>query len=145
MSQSILGNGWRQEGSKSLLQDNETMMEYLSKVIVAGGRDFKDYDLLRGKLDYYLQNLPDIEIVSGGARGADSFGERYAEENAYPLKIFPADWDNLGKRAGFVRNSEMAEYADYLIAFWDGKSRGTKHMIDIAKRVGLKVKVVIYA
>lgn len=117
----------------------------MSRVIVAGGRDFNNYQLLRDKLDYYLQNLPDIEIVSGGAKGADALGERYAEENAYPLKIFPADWDNLGKRAGFVRNSEMAEHADYLIAFWDGKSRGTKHMINIAKRVGLKVKVVIYA
>lgn len=119
-------------------------MRYLSRVIVAGGRDFNDYGLLKDKLDYYLQNLPDIEIVSGGAKGADALGERYAKESGYPLKVFPAAWDSLGKRAGLVRNEEMARYANYLVAFWDASSRGTKHMIDVAKRSGLKVKVVKY-
>lgn len=119
-------------------------MEYISKVIVAGGRDFNDYKLLLEKLDYYLERLPDIQIVSGMARGADALGARYAKERGYPLKEFPADWDNLGKRAGYVRNQQMSEYSTHLVAFWDGKSRGTKHMIDIAKGVGLKVRVVKY-
>lgn len=120
------------------------MMEYLSRVIVAGSRDFNDYQLLKDKLDYYLQNLPDIEIVSGGAKGADALGERYSEEAGYPLKVFPADWDDLGKRAGHVRNAQMAKYANYLVAFWDGKSKGTKGMIDIANKLGLRVKIVRY-
>ena len=60
----------------------------------------------------------------------------------YPIKRFPADWENLGRGAGYVRNVQMAFYADALIAFWDGESRGTKHMIDIAKEKGLMVRVI---
>ena len=83
------------------------------KVIVAGGRDFNDYELLKSKLDYILQNkLPDVEIVSGAARGADSLGERYAKENNLGLHRKPADWDTYGKSAGYRRNAEMADYAD---------------------------------
>jgi len=70
--------------------------------------------------------------------------KKYANERGYPIKQFPADWNKYGKSAGYKRNEEMAKYADALIAFWDGKSKGTKHMIDLAKRYGLKVKVVIY-
>ena len=116
----------------------------MNKIIVAGSRGFSDYDTLKDKLDYYLSNLTDIEIVSGGAKGADRLGEQYAELSGYPVKVFKADWDNLGKRAGMVRNKEMSSYADYLVAFWDGKSVGTKAMIDMAKKDGLKVRVVRY-
>src|SRR5690606_18174151 len=121
------------------------MMDHYSRIIVAGGRDFNNYSLLKEKLDYYLQNLADIEIVSGGAKGADILGERYAKENGYPLKVFKADWDTHGKRAGVVRNKEMADYANYLVAFWNGDSRGTANMIELAKKQGLKVKIVRYA
>ena len=69
------------------------------------------------------------EIVSGLAKGPDSFGKQWGEANGIPVKEFPADWNKLGKKAGFARNFEMARYADELVAFWDGKSRGTKHMI----------------
>jgi len=119
-------------------------METSFKVIIAGGRDFSDYDLLSDKCDYYLAEKTNVEVVSGGAKGADKLGERYSKEKNLPVKIFLADWATLGKRAGFVRNEEMAEYADALIAFWDGDSKGTKHMIDIAKEKGLSVKVVEY-
>jgi Ni,Fe-hydrogenase maturation factor len=119
-------------------------METNFKVIIAGGRDFSDYELLLEKCDYYLTEKTNVEVVSGGAKGADILGERYAKERNLPLKIFLADWVTLGKRAGFVRNKEMAEYADALIAFWDKTSKGTKHMIDIAKEKGLSVKVVYY-
>jgi hypothetical protein len=116
------------------------------KVIVAGSRDFNDYELLKLKLDALLQNKIDnqdsVQIVSGGARGADSLGEQYAKEKSLDLKIFPADWDSYGKSAGFKRNSEMAQYADALVAFWDGKSKGTEHMINLAKRNGLHVRIV---
>ena len=116
------------------------------KVIIAGGRDFKDYDLLTRKCDDILKEVDhlDLEIVSGGARGADYLGELYAQVQSLPLKIFPADWDTHGKAAGPIRNTQMAEYADALIAFWDGRSRGTKHMIDTATKNNLNVRVVRY-
>lgn len=114
------------------------------KVIIAGGRDFNDYELLRKKCDHMLSEQSDIEIVSGKARGADSLGERYAKERGYNVKEFPAQWDMLGKSAGYRRNAEMAEYAEALIAFWDGHSKGTKHMIDLAEDHKLKIKVVTY-
>lgn len=114
------------------------------RVIIAGGRAFDDYDLLCSKCDTVLSEQSDIEIVSGTARGADTLGERYANERGYRIKQFPADWNKYGKRAGYLRNEQMALYADALIAFWDGESKGTKHMIELAKKHGLKVKVIQY-
>jgi len=114
------------------------------KVIIAGGRNFNDYNKLRESCDNILVNQKDVEIVSGTAAGADTLGERYAQEKGYEVKKFPAQWDLYGKSAGYKRNQQMAEYADGLIAFWDGKSKGTKHMIDIANKMGLKVRVVRY-
>lgn len=114
------------------------------KVIIAGGRNFRDYNKLRESCDNILVNQKEVEIVSGTAAGADTLGERYAQEKGYEVKKFPAQWDLYGKSAGYKRNQQMAEYADGLIAFWDGKSRGTKHMIDIANKMGLKVRVIRY-
>jgi hypothetical protein len=114
------------------------------KVIIAGGRTFNDYELLRSKVDYFLSNQTEIEIVSGTANGADKLGERYAAERCYLVKRFIPDWNFYGKKAGYIRNEDMAKYADALICFWDGKSRGSKHMIDIAKRYELKIRVVKY-
>jgi len=114
------------------------------KVIIAGGRDFKEYQLLCDTCDKVLKNQQLVQIVSGGAKGADALGEKYAEANGYNVKKFSADWDNLGKKAGPIRNAAMSDYADCLIAFWDGESKGTKHMIDFAKTDGLKVRVVKY-
>jgi hypothetical protein len=115
-------------------------------VIIAGSRDFTDYTLAKEKLDkifrlFYLNN-EDVSIVSGGARGADYLGECYAKERGLKLKIFPADWDKYGKSAGYRRNSEMAQYATHLVAFWDGKSKGTHNMIDLANKNNLKVRIV---
>lgn len=115
------------------------------KVIIAGTRTFKDYDLLCSYADYMLSQVKEpIEIVSGHAQGADALGERYAQERGYKLTIFAADWNKYGKAAGPRRNLQMAEYANALLAYWDGKSRGTKNMIDIAKDKGLKVGVKVY-
>lgn len=83
-------------------------------------------------------------IVSGHASGADALGERYAQERGLECEQYPADWEAYGRAAGPIRNAEMAEVADALIAFWDGASRGTKNMIDTAKSKGLKVAVVRY-
>lgn len=116
------------------------------KVIVAGGRDFNSFSLLSSKLDFFLKDLnkEDIEIVSGKAKGADTLGERYAKERGLKIKEFPADWNTFGKMAGPRRNTEMANYADCLVAFWDGESKGTDHMIWTANNLGLKVRVVRY-
>lgn len=116
------------------------------KVIIAGGRNFNNYDLLKNKCDILLKNksLEDIEIVSGTANGADKLGERYAKEKGYKIKRFPADWDKFQKRAGFIRNQQMAEYADACICFWDNSSRGTKHMIDLANEKGLFIRIINY-
>lgn len=113
------------------------------RVIVAGSRGFNDYERLRDVLDKLLASkLPDVQVVSGAARGADQLGERYASEKGLGVNRMPADWDTHGRRAGYVRNEQMAEVADALVAFWDGESRGTKHMIDIATAKGMMVRVV---
>lgn len=80
-------------------------------------------------------------VVSGTARGVDQLGEQFAKDFSLPVTRFPANWDAYGKQAGFLRDKEMAEHADALIAVWDGKSRGTEHMIDIATEKGLAVHV----
>lgn len=117
------------------------------KLIIAGGRNFNDYPLLCEKCDWLLSRkhlTHDIIIVSGAARGADTLGERYAHERGYSIERYPADWQHDGKAAGFVRNRQMADVADALIAFWDGSSHGTEHMINLAKKYKLQVRVVIY-
>jgi glycerophosphoryl diester phosphodiesterase len=113
------------------------------KVIIVGGRNFDDYLKLCQVCDEFLKDQNKVEIVSGAYKGADLLGEKYAAERNYPIKQFPADWRRYGKSAGHKRNAEMAAYADALITFWDGKSKGTKHMIDLATQAGLKV-IVIY-
>lgn len=115
------------------------------RVIVAGGRDFNNYAGLAASLDYLLKNINDeIQIVCGMARGADKLGEQYAKERGYKVIYMPADWDIDGRSAGFKRNIKMAEYADALVAFWDGKSSGTRHMIETAKSKGLDIRVKRY-
>ena len=116
------------------------------KVIIAGGRDFNNYELLKSKCDYYLSNLDeaDVVIVSGAARGADKLGEQYAKERGYKIDSHPADWDKYGKSAGYRRNKEMVDIASAAICFWDGKSKGTKHTIDLCKEKGIPYKIVKY-
>lgn len=116
------------------------------KVIVAGGRDFNNYKLLEYKLDALLINKEksEIVIISGMAKGADSLALIYAEKNNLKVEKYAADWDQYGKSAGYKRNQQMADNANALIAFWDGQSRGTKHMIDIATKAKLQVRVISY-
>ena len=127
---------------------NRLIIDLISKyrVIIAGCRDFADYELLKEKCDFYLQNQKpeDIVIVSGHASGADALGERYAQERGFGLETFPADWKANGRAAGPIRNAKMASVAHTRIAFWNGKSRGTKNMIDTATKRGLQVAVVRY-
>ena len=115
------------------------------RVIIAGTRTFDDYSLLREYADYKLSKVADsIEIVSGGAQGADALGERYAKEKGYSLRVFPADWAQYGRSAGPMRNKQMADYADALLAYWDGKSKGTLNMIEEARARGLKVGIKFF-
>ena len=114
-------------------------------LIIAGGRSFANYSLLREKVDFMLSDISEeIEIVSGLAAGADSLGCLYAHERNLPVKHFPANWNKFGKSAGFKRNLEMASYANAAICFWDGKSKGTQDMIRLAKERGLWLIVINY-
>lgn len=110
------------------------------RVIIAGSRNFDDYPLLCTVCDEQL--TPGDIIICGKARGADTLGERYAVTRGFPVKYYPADWGRHGRGAGYIRNVEMAKNADRLIAFWDGQSRGTQHMIDTAGKYGLSVLII---
>ena len=117
-------------------------------VIIAGSREFSNYDLLRDVCDKALENKVaagyKIVIVSGHANGADSLGEKYAQERGYELKIYEAEWQKLGKAAGHKRNAKMAEIGNALIAFFaDGaKSPGTKNMVEQARKKNLIIREI---
>ena len=112
------------------------------KVIIAGSRNFNNYEFLKEKIENL--NIQIDEVICGGARGADTLGKRYAIEHDIPVKEFPAKWDKFGKSAGFIRNKQMGDYADYLIAFWDGRSHGTYYMIEYMKMIGKHGRVFYY-
>jgi hypothetical protein len=116
------------------------------KTIIAGSREIMDYATVRDVVNDLVWNRAwDItEVVSGGAKGVDQMGETWANRNHVPIKQFIPDWNGYaGMRAGLVRNSKMADYADALIAIWNGHSTGTEHMIRVARERGLKVHVEI--
>jgi hypothetical protein len=123
------------------------------KVIIAGGRDFDDLEQMEddmwqlfGHVDYgYSQAANfDLEFLGGGAKGADALGKRWAKEEDMKYTEFPADWAQFGKQAGPLRNIQMAIAADVLVAFWDGESRGTEHMIEAAMDHNLEIHVYRY-
>lgn len=117
----------------------------MMRLIVAGSRNFHNYTLLKYKLRHILQNVKeDIEIVSGGAQGADKLGERFAREYGYRIRIFEADWDTYGKSAGHIRNEQMAGYASHCVCFWDKRSKGTQSMIHFANKYKLPLRVITF-
>lgn len=135
----------------------------LFKVIIAGGRDLVDWQSLEEFCDKVLSSKLQegyaVQVVSGRCStgiitfdapdgmsvcGADGLGEWYADKNGYDVKHFPADWKRYGKSAGIIRNGQMAEYADALIAFWDGKSTVTANMIERMRNKSLPVRVFKY-
>lgn len=106
------------------------------RLIVAGGRDFRDRERLAATVVDVAESLPEgtqTSLVSGMARGADLLAYQFAVEANVKVYEFPADWNRYGKSAGYRRNAEMADFADGLLAFWDGQSRGTGHMINLMK------------
>lgn len=122
------------------------------RIIINGSRGFSDYNLLKRYMKSFIMmrrfNPDQIEIISGGARGADTHAIKFTEEYNLQLKIMKPDW-SMGRRAGILRNQEMLDYATtniwekaILVSFWDGQSRGTKHMIDISKKKGIEVNIV---
>lgn len=111
-------------------------------VIVAGSRSFAVYSLLSQSLDELFSAKKPTAILCGEAKGADTLGRRYAEAHHIPILSFPADWNKYGRGAGYIRNGEMLKHADALVAFWDGKSKGTRHMINISRKAGIVVHVV---
>ena len=112
------------------------------KTIVAGSRDIDNYQFVKGALNNTTWTI--TKVISGGAMGVDKFGEIWAKSKNIPLEICPADWSTYGKSAGYKRNVEMAKKAEALVAIWDGKSKGTKHMIDIANNHNLVTYIVYY-
>jgi hypothetical protein len=125
------------------------------KIIIAGSREFNNYNFLKHHVENILETVyspyPEviqdcITIISGHANGADKLGERFAIEHHMNLKLFPADWNTFGMSAGYKRNVQMAEFAKdddgMLIAFHVDRSKGTQHMINIAKKYGLKTFVI---
>lgn len=114
-------------------------------VIIAGSRDLGTYLQVDDACAQFEEQVGRIErVVSGTARGVDQMGEEWARKNGRGVTRFPANWDRFGKRAGYLRNEDMAKHADGLVAIWDGESRGTRHMIHTMKDAGLPVVVHIY-
>lgn len=117
------------------------------KLLVCGSRSYTNYRAFERIMDAFFAGRDGYagttEIISGGARGADSLASIYCKRRNIPNTVMLPDWKNLGKGAGFARNLEMLAVADEVIAFWDGKSPGTKHTIDAAGRVGLRVTLVV--
>lgn len=116
-------------------------------LLIAGSRTFNNYNLLKEKCDYVLQNYNDIVIVSGGAKGADTLAEQYAKEKNYELIVFPAEWDVYGKSAGYRRNEKMHQYISQfekrgVICFWDGASRGTRHNFDLCTTYNNPLRII---
>lgn len=113
-------------------------------IIIAGSREFDDYEYLKEAMDEIIAELDDgtkISIVCGMARGADLLGKQYAEDRWLAVIEMPADWDQYGKKAGHIRNEEMAKIGDVLVAFWIPPSPGTKNMIGLAEKYKLKISV----
>lgn len=111
------------------------------KTIIAGTRTITSLAIVAEAIK--ASEFDIAEVVSGGAPGVDALAEKWAEEHGIPVKRFPADWNRYGRRAGPIRNTEMAGYAEALIAVWDGQSRGTKNMIRQARKHGLRVFVYL--
>lgn len=114
------------------------------KTIICGSREVNQMDVITKCIKD--SGFEITEVVSGTARGADFCGEIWATLNKIAIKRFPADWNNHGKAAGFIRNQEMVDYVTpdgAMIALWDGKSKGTANSIKLAKKAGIKLKVFI--
>ena len=108
-------------------------------IAVAGGRDFKDYKLLKRTLDEIYNKMKIKCIITGGVRGADKLAAKYSLEKGIPLIEKIPDWKKYGKNAGLIRNGDIIRDVDRVVCFWDGKSKGTKNVIDRCQRKDLTI------
>ncbi len=118
----------------------------IKRIVIAGCRDYENYDEAKAFIDVCIKEIKlkyTLIFMSGGCKGADMLGERYAIENNYKIEHYSAEWEKYGKYAGPKRNRDMVEICDYVICFWNGKSRGTKIMIDYAKEYNKPIRIKI--
>lgn len=111
-------------------------------VAIVGSRGFKNYEYLEKSISIYFKSIS--KVISGGAKGADSLAKRFAQEKNIEYIEYPADWDQHGKAAGFIRNLEIVNNCDVLVAYWDSVSNGTKHSINIARKTDKPVLIFLY-
>lgn len=116
------------------------------RIAIVGGRDFTDYALLSRYISIFTEKTPTtyISIVSGGAQGGDTFAEQFAREHRYDTQIFKPEWSKYGPRAGLIRNQLIVDACDMVVAFWDGKSRGTADTIAKAKKAKKPTLIIYY-
>jgi hypothetical protein len=114
------------------------------KLAIVGSRSFNDYDLLCDFIEENYNVKEITEIVSGGARGADALGERFANDYLKELTVFPADWEKHGKKAGLLRNVDIIKNCDECVCFWDGESHGTKHDIELCEKMNKPYKICYF-
>ena len=112
------------------------------KLAIVGSRSLDNYETVKNAVDSLSTEV--TEVVSGGAKGVDSFAERYASEHDIPTVIYKPEWAKYGKRAGYIRNKDIVERADFVLAVWDGESRGTLDSINHARKLGKPVKIVYF-
>ena len=116
----------------------------IKRVAVAGCRQYENYEEAKEYIELCISEIRKkytLIFVSGGCRGADALGERYAAENGLKTEKYPADWEKYGRAAGPMRNKKIAEISDYIICFWDGQSKGTKSLLRFAEKSQKPVKI----
>lgn len=114
----------------------------MTRMAIVGSRGFTDWFRFQDEVDRIVDifsSTGGVELVSGGARGPDKMAERYAKETGLHIRVFPADWDAHGKKAGMLRNKDIVDNSDVVIAFWDNKSKGTENTIKTALKQGKRV------
>ncbi len=119
-------------------------MNNTKRIVVAGCRNYNNYSEAAEYIDFCIKNIKKeftLVFLSGGCKGADLLGEIYAKKNNYKIEKYSAEWKKYGKKAGPIRNRKMAEMCDYVICFWDFKSKGTRSMIEFAKEFGKPIRI----
>lgn len=112
------------------------------KSIIAGSRSFNNYEFMKNSLEPFIDTI--TTVISGTAKGADTLGELWASEYHKDVIRMPANWEVYGRSAGYRRNEDMAKNADICFVFWDGSSKGSKHMIDIARSSNIELHIFKY-
>lgn len=116
----------------------------IKRVVVAGCRDYNNYEQAREFIKICISKIKkenEIVFLSGDCRGADALGIRFAKEGGFRIEHYPAEWQKYGKSAGPKRNEIMAQRCDFVICFWDGKSRGTSSMISLAQKYKRQIRI----